>query len=194
MEGTSATAFKRASAFLVETVAAVSPADWNEPGLGSWSIRELAAHANRAHTTVEEYLLDPKPPEPPGSGYFTEAAIAQRARDSLEALGDDPAAAVAKWSERAIRLVESAAADATIGSPAGTMTLAGYLPSRTAELTIHCMDIVRTLGLTAPAPPDEAVTESLLFTAGRAMSQGNGGLLLLATSGRAHLPDGFSVY
>lgn len=194
MEGSSAAAFQVASTFLLEVVAPLSPGDWDREGLGSWSVRELVAHANRAHTTVEEYLLNPQPPEPRGSDYFSEAAIAERARDSLEALGDDPVAAVAKCSERVTKLVESAAEDAIIGSPAGTMTLAGYLPSRTAELTIHGIDLLRALGRTTPSVPTQALAESLLFTTGRALSKGNGELLLLATSGRAQLPQGFSVY
>jgi uncharacterized protein (TIGR03083 family) len=194
MEGTSATAFKAASMFLLEVVAALSPEDWDREGLGSWNVRELVAHANRAHTTVEEYLLRPQPPEPRGSGYFSEAAIAERARESLQALGDDPAAAVATCSERVTKLIDGAAQDATIGSPVGTMTLAAYLPSRTAELTIHGIDLLNSLRRTTPPVPIEAIAESLSFTAGRAVSRGNGELLLLATSGRAELPEGFSVY
>jgi uncharacterized protein (TIGR03083 family) len=194
MEGSSATAFKAASTFLLEVVAAVSPEDWERAGLGSWSVRELVAHANRAHTTVEEYLLRPRPPEPRGSGYFSEEAIAERARESLDSLGDDPAGAVAASSEQVTRLVDEAAQDATIGSPAGTMTLAAYLPSRTAELTIHGIDLLNALRRTSPPVPIGAIAESLSFTAGRAVSRGNGELLLLATSGRAQLPEGFSVY
>jgi hypothetical protein len=68
-----------------------SDGSWDQPGLGSWTIRELAAHANRGQTTVEQYLRHPQPPQPPGSSYFTEEAIAARGREAVLALAADSA-------------------------------------------------------------------------------------------------------
>jgi uncharacterized protein (TIGR03083 family) len=194
MQGSSATAFKAASVFLVEVVATLGPSDWDRNGLGTWSIRELVAHANRAHTTLEDYFLRPQTPEPRDSGYFSEEAIAQRGRESLEALGNDPTTAVAECSDRLIQLVEGVAEDATVSGPAGKMTFAAYLPSRTAELTIHSLDLLSALGRTTPSAPKEALEESLVFTMTRAVSKDKGELLLRAISGRGQLPDPFSVY
>ncbi|MHB1585380.1 MAG: maleylpyruvate isomerase N-terminal domain-containing protein, partial [Acidimicrobiales bacterium] len=129
--------FVEASGYLVAVVGQVPGDAWDRPGLGSWSVRELVAHANRAHTTVEEYLTEPRPPEPPGSDYFLPEAIAERGRQAVAALGDDPAAAVAADAARVVALVGATPLDATLGSPMGTMPLGQYLPSRVAELVVH---------------------------------------------------------
>lgn len=192
MDDALATAFRDASRFLVESVRLVPDGSWDAPGLGSWSVRELVAHANRGQTTVEDYLLRPQEPEPRGSTYFTEEAVAARGREAVLALGDDPVSVVAMTSTRVTTLVENNPLDARIGSPAGTMTLAEYLPSRVAELTIHALDIVHVLGADLAAPRT-ALQESLVFVAQRAMSK-SGQEVLLALTGRTQLPAGYSVY
>jgi uncharacterized protein (TIGR03083 family) len=192
MDDGSVTAFRDASRFLVEAVRLVPDSGWDAPGLGSWSMRELVAHANRGHTTVEEYLLRPQQPQPPGSAYFSDEAIAARGREAVRALGDDPAGAVAAASTAVIALIEQSPPEAKIGSPAGTMTLAQFLPSRTTELTIHALDIARAVGADLPAPPS-ALRESLMFVAQRAAGR-SGQDVLLALSGRGQLPAGYSVY
>jgi len=153
-------AFALASRFLVQAVQSVPESRWDSPGLGSWDMRELVAHANRAHTTIEDYLFRPRPPEPPDGNYFSDAAIAERGREAVTALGESPVATVAAKSDEVIALVETTSPEATIGSPAGTMTLSAYLPSRIAELTVHGLDIVHALGLELPAPSG-ALQESL---------------------------------
>ncbi len=193
MEGPSVDAFCLASRFLVQAVQSVPESRWHSTGLGSWNMRELVAHANRAHTTIEDYLFRPRSPEPADGGYFSEAAVAERGREAVAALGESPAATVAARSDEVIALVEMTSPDATIGSPAGTMTLSAYLPSRTAELTIHGLDIVHALevALSAPSP---ALQESLAVVTRLSVGKGNGELVLLALSGRRELPPYFSVY
>jgi len=73
------------------------------------------------------------------------------------------------------------------------MTLSEYLPSRTAELTIHGTDIVRALG-SELAAPTEALVESLAFVTEWCATKGIGEVVLRALSGRAPLPSGFSAY
>jgi uncharacterized protein (TIGR03083 family) len=192
MDDGSVTAFRDASRFLVAAVRAVPDSGWDAPGLGNWSVRQLVAHANRGHTTVEEYLLRPQQPQPPGSAYFSDEAIAARGREAVRALGDDPAGAVEATSTAVIALIEQSPPEAQIGSPAGTMTLAQFLPSRTAELTIHGLDIARAAGADMSAPPS-ALRESLVFVAQRAAGK-SGQEVLLALSGRGPLPTGYSVY
>jgi uncharacterized protein (TIGR03083 family) len=193
MEGPSVEAFRLASRFLVQAVESVPESKWDSAALGSWDMRELVAHANRAHTTIEDYLSQPRTPEPPDSGYFSEAAVAERGRRAVAALGESPAATVSAKSDEVIALVEMTSPEATVGSPAGTMTLGAYLPSRTAELTIHGLDVVRALGveLFAPLP---ALQESLAAVTRLSVGKGSGELVLLALSGRAELPPRFSVY
>jgi uncharacterized protein (TIGR03083 family) len=188
-----AAAFADASGFLVQAVRLVPADGWDQPGIGSWTRRELAGHANRSHTLLAEYLLRPQPPQPPGSPYFSAAAIAARGRDAVAVLGADPAAAIAAASASAIALVAATAPDAVLGSPAGTMPLARYLPSRIAELTIHALDLTGALGADL-APPPAAVRESLAFVAAVAARRDQPAAVLLALTGRGHLPDGYSVY
>lgn len=193
MDESTTDAFNLASRFLVQAVRLVPENAWDRPGLGSWNLLELVGHANRAHSTVEEYLLRPRPPERQGSDYFSDAAIAARGREAVAVLGDSPAVTIAAKSDEIIALVARTSPNATIGSPAGTMTLGEYLPSRIAELTIHGLDIVHALGAVLPVPLP-SLKESLAMVAARAIARGNGALVLLALSGRAELPDGFSVY
>jgi hypothetical protein len=188
-----AQAFGMASRFFAEAVGLAPVAAWQSRGLGDWPLLELVAHGNRAHTTVEEYLLRPRPPEPPGSSYFSNEAVAERGRQAVAALGGDPLRAVVAASERAIALVEKTPANASVGSPAGTMTLGAYLPSRIAELTIHGLDVIAALGAELAAPP-LALVESLRFVTGRLVKKGEGQAVLLALAGRAPLPPGLSAY
>jgi uncharacterized protein (TIGR03083 family) len=193
VDGELADTYEAASAFFVQATRAVPEPAWGSPGLADWTVLDLVGHGNRAHTTVEEYLLSPQPPVGPGSDYFSEARINERAREAVLALGDDPKGSVASTAARVIALVRSTPADATLGSPARTTTLAGYLPSRIAELTIHGLDLTRALGAEIEPPPP-ALLESLRFVAVPLVKQGKGELALLALSGRVPLPHDFSAY
>lgn len=192
MDDALTTAFRDASEFLVKSVRLVPDDAWDGPGLGSWTVRELVAHANRGQTTIEEYLLRPREPEPPGSAYFTEEAVAARGREAVLALGDDPAEAVAATSRAVTALVENTPADATIGSPARTMTLADYLPSRIVELTVHGLDITSAIGADLSVPAT-AMRVSLGFVA-RLAARKSGQDVLFALTGRSALPEGYSVF
>ena len=48
--------FATAAACLVATVHQIQPGDWDKPGLGEWTVRDLVGHASRALSTVEQYL------------------------------------------------------------------------------------------------------------------------------------------
>lgn len=187
--------YRAGSQFLRDAIALIPDDGWDQPGIGTWTLRELVGHANRAHTLIEEYLLRPRPPEPADGPYFRPEAIAQRGREAVAALGDDPAATVAADAEAAIALIGRTDPDATVGSPIRTMSLRQYVPSRTAELTIHALDIAAALGADL-VPPPPALQESLAFSArlSALRSAEAGTAVLLALSGRGTLPAGFSVY
>jgi len=125
--------------------------------------------------------------------YFAESAIAQRARDAVDALGDDPVATVRRDAERALAVIAASPADAVIGSPMGSMALSAYLPSRSAELVIHGLDLARALTLPV-APPADAIIAALEWVGAVASRRKVAVDLLLAATGRAALPPGFSVY
>ncbi|HEY5111482.1 MAG TPA: maleylpyruvate isomerase N-terminal domain-containing protein [Acidimicrobiales bacterium] len=194
MEGPGFDAFRAAATYFVDVVASVSSSSWDAPGLGVWTVLETVGHASRANVIIIDYLEHPQPPEAPDSTYWSEANIAERGRKAVATLGDDPHATVAAAADFAVAFIGRTPADATVGSPIGTMTLSDYLPSRTAELTIHGLDIARALNLDL-APPTEALLESLAFVATISSTRKHQGVaVLLALTGRADLPPGFSAY
>lgn len=78
-------------------------------------------------------------------------------------------------------------------TPVGTMTLSGYLPTRTFELVVHGHDLASTLGVSAPPQLAEPARSCLRLAMSLAVEQGAAGDVLLALTGRGPLPPGFSV-
>ena len=97
-------AFDQATAFFITATESVRPEQWNNPGLGEWSVRDLVGHTSRALLTVETYLGRPAPTVEltTPADYFRAVAasltdpsqLAQRVRDAGGALGQDPIKAV----------------------------------------------------------------------------------------------------
>ena len=195
-------AFEQAARFFVETVAPVRPGQWDAPGLGEWTVRDLVGHTSRALLTVETYLGRPadRPEVTSPLDYFLVAGaatggssqVAQRGREAGAALGEDPAGAVADIAARVLGRLGSVADDALLGTPVGGMRLRDYLPTRTFELVVHTLDLAAALGIEA-TPPDRALAPALEIVAGLAARRGHGPRLLLASTGRTGLPDGFSI-
>jgi uncharacterized protein (TIGR03083 family) len=155
--------FVEASRFLVSAVGAVPGDRWDGPGLGGWSLRELVAHANRGQTLVGEYLLRPRPPEPPESDYFTEEAVAARAATPSSRWVPIPRPPSRPASTAVVALQErtSGGGDREPGRQHAARTVPA---ARTTELTIHALDIAHALGEDGTAPPP-APQESLAFVA-----------------------------
>jgi uncharacterized protein (TIGR03083 family) len=197
-------AFEAATRAFVAQVARIDTSALDGPGLGAWDLRALVGHASRSLVTVDTYLdrpaeqLDvPTAPEyysaiaPLLAGDST-AAIEQRGREAGQALGDDPAAAIAQLAERVLAKVAAADPAQQIETIAGGMTLEEYLRTRTFELVVHGIDIDRALER-EPAPDPLALADSLVLAAEAAAVAGKGVDLLLALTGRSVLPAGFSV-
>ena len=119
-------------------------------------------------------------------------AVAERGRQAGAALGDDPSAAVRALVERVLARVQQAG-DPVIETIGGGMALSAYLPTRTFELVVHGYDVARATGLPPPAVSDGVLADVVTTAAGAAVRHGQGCALLLALTGRAPLPDGFSV-
>jgi len=86
-------AFEEAAHWLAAVVGRIGPGQWSHPGLGVWTVQELAGHAGRALVTVEEYLTDPGlPPDPHPGGAGGTAGDAGTA-----APGDGPVAGAATY-------------------------------------------------------------------------------------------------
>ena len=194
-------AYLAASDWYLALLGGIPDDRWDRPGLGEWTVRELAAHTSRAYLTLVEYL------EPTGridvdspAGYFrraipdpaANASIAARARDEAVLLGADPVPEVSRRAQAARRAVEQAPPGAVCVTRGGTLSLADFLATRVVELTVHTLDLGEALGR-AEEPPESAATLSLTVLAALAASP-SAGVLLRALTGRIRLPLGFSVF
>ncbi|GCE43593.1 maleylpyruvate isomerase N-terminal domain-containing protein [Rhodococcus sp. USK10] len=204
MDGPTAHAFDNAARRFLE-VSASATGHYDDPGLGEWSVRDLLGHTSRSLTTVETYLdvagdeSDPVDLADAVAYYLAiagaladTAAVAQRGRAAGAALGEDPMAALTALVARVPERVRATPATALVRTPFGTMTLQGYLPTRTLELTVHTCDLAATLGVSADVPHD-AVAETFAVIGGLAAAQGTASAALLALTGRLPLPAGYSV-
>lgn len=199
-EGSVSDVFERAASGFVEAVSSLRDADWSRPALGEWDVRALVGHS-RALSTVDTYLAngggapqldDPieyflavlADPTDPERRARLDAAVAERGQQAGAELGENPARAVTQLAERVGTLVRASAADAPVATPAGTMTLSTYLPTRSFELTVHTLDLTRAVDLPTPAvlgPPMSAACE----LAGRlAARRSNVADILLGVVGR----------
>jgi uncharacterized protein (TIGR03083 family) len=195
-------AYQQAAQFFVDTVAQVRDSQWEQVGLGEWTIRALVGHTNRALLTVETYLATPAttaelqcPVE-----YFLRAAaaladpaaVAARGREAGKALGAEPLRAVRTTAQRVLQRVEAAADATLLQTPVGGMRLLDYLPTRVFELTIHTLDLATAAALAA-TPPEAAARVTSALVVELALSGRKIAPLLRATTGRGPLPTGFSV-
>jgi uncharacterized protein (TIGR03083 family) len=194
-------AFEHAAAWFVGT-AAIATGQWDEPGLGEWTLRDLVGHTSRSLLTVESYLSVPATGARVASAadYFRLAmasigdpsAVTARGRAAGAALGEQPAEAVAGIADRVLARVRHATEDDLVGTPVGAMRLGDYLSTRTFELVVHTCDLASALDRPLDVPPD-AGTESLRLVGELATAGGSAGPLLLAATGRRGLPSGFTV-
>jgi uncharacterized protein (TIGR03083 family) len=194
-------AYGQAAGWFVRVAQAVD-GGWDRPGLGEWTVRDLVGHTSRALLTVDSYLSQPAAAADVASpiDYFvavsaapgSAAAVAERGRQAGAALGDQPAAAVADMAERVLSRVAGAEPDELMTTPAGGIRLADYLPTRTFELTVHTCDLAAAVGAEQTVPEGAATVTAGLIGA-LAARTGRAAPLLLATTGRGPLPDGYSV-
>ncbi len=193
-------AFRDAAEWYVRTAALVGDR-WELPGLGEWDVRALVGHTSRSLLTVEAYLARPAVAVDVASApeYYraTRAVaagpdVAQRGRDAGEALGDDPAEAVAEIAARVVPVVMAARGSELVTTIAGGMRLLDYLPTRTFELVVHTADLAAALSVHADVPV-RAGQQALELVATLAAEEGLAAPLLLAATGRTGLPPGFSV-
>jgi len=179
--------FQAASRFFAACVAAVPVERYQDPWSDEWRVLDLIGHGNRANVLPVEYYERPVPLAAPG--YVLPENVAERGRQAVRDLGEDPVAAVRAASDRALATVAAAPDDAVVGTPFGEETLGTYLRSRTAELVLHGTDLGTDVEV-----PAEALVECGGFLLGLAVRRGQGLDVVRALSGRGTLPPGFSVY
>ena len=194
-------AFRASVQLLVDVVERVPPEGWQKPGLGEWTIHELVSHVAGAAEAPVAYAGEARPIEIKGAAeYYARAMaspsihqeVAERARQGVERLGDDPVAAVRAIAERTLSAVDGFADDAPIVTSVGPVSLEDYLPTRILEVVVHAMDIGDAAGIPVE-PPHEALSVCLALLGDIAVGQGEGALLAMALSGRRPLPEGYNV-
>lgn len=197
--------FAQATAGVLEVIDLVPYDLWTEPGLGSWTVRELVAHTARAWTTTSTYLSDvipdPDSPTVTAAQYFARAlatpgvhdGIAQRARDDVAELGADPQEAVQAYAARASRIVDSLPDDRRLLTPGGVMVLHDYLATRAFELTVHGLDVCRAIDLDPPDDLVNAAAPAAVLAAQVAAERGQSVTVLEAMTGRTAFADALNV-
>ena len=180
--------FGTAVDLFLSTVALVQDDQWDAPGLGVWTVRDLVGHTSRAMLTVEEYATVGTN----RAGFGDSSDIAERGREAGEALGDDPVLAVNEIAVRVLKLVDSLDDDHVVETPIGKRPLARYLRSRVTELTIHSIDLADAIHVTIPVPP-EAMRDTLHSLADAALRLGVGKEVSFALTGRKPLKKGFTL-
>ena len=186
----------------IDTVSRVGDTQWQQVGLGEWTVRELVGHTCRATFGLIENSMDHpaerldierpvdfwKDMRTPADN----AAIAEDGRKAADALGDHPLEAVQTTADRVRAYIDRTPDDALITTRAGGIRLIDYLATRVFECTIHTLDLATAIqvAIELPAP---AATIALQLLGERAQLRGHTIPLLLAATGRRPLPEGLSV-
>jgi hypothetical protein len=183
---------------MLATIDEVEPHQWELPGLGVWTVRELTAHSLRAFTTIERYLAaDPTVDRVifDAAEYYrigmsdpnVHAGVAERGRVAGAQL-TDPVGECEATAQRVLALVASTADDDVVSTSFGQMMFTEYLATRVAELALHTLDIQRACGLPATLPhATSSVVVELMAEIAEPIA------LLLALTGRGTLPVDFNV-
>ncbi len=195
-------AYRQAVVCFLETATKVQPEQWDAPGLGVWTVRDLVGHASRSITRVEEFgvrraesiditsavhhyrrsLRQPSDDE----------RVAERGRIAGRELGDDPLATMnADWA-RAEPVLDATDEDTVIDYDNGGIRFGDYLETRIFELTVHTLDLANAIGVEVE-PSREALGVTLQLLAALAVESGRGAPLALSGTGRGPLPDGYTV-
>lgn len=156
-------AFRYASHWWRSLVGAIDDHQWDQTGLGEWTVRELVAHTDRAYKTIITYLtgdtVDPTPITTAAQYMRVVLAeetphvhIADRARREAVEVSDwvSETDALARSCEK---LVADTPGDAVCHLMVGEMPLAQYLATRAVELVVHGLDLASVLGIDVNPPP-----------------------------------------
>jgi uncharacterized protein (TIGR03083 family) len=191
-------AFEDASATLLTTIDRVAAHQWELPGLGMWTVRELVAHTLRGFTTIERslaaqptvdrliidaadyyriVLADPK----------VHAGVAERGRSAGAQL-TDPVGETEATAQRVLAVVASTADDDVVETFAGQMMFIEYLATRATEVALHTLDLQRATGQPLELQPaTSSMVVGLLAELAEPIT------LMSALTGRGHLPADFNV-
>lgn len=197
-----------AAGAFADLVDQLPPDRWDRPGLGDWSLRDLVGHTCSAAISAVVAALDqPREREDIRSaeGYYALAktvdpavyqtavvASTDDARRTGAGLGTEPAAVVRRLVDQAAAKLAGTPDDLVVDTAGGGMRLNAWLPTRTFELVVHHLDIAAATGVPTHLP-DALVADCAALAARIASEVGDGPSVLLALTGRARLPETFSV-
>ena len=192
--------YLEAGASFADLVASLPP-PLSGPGLGDFDLRALVGHTARSLVTVSEYLRRPAASVDleTAADYVAGLATAVAAdpegvnRRGVEAgamLGDDPAGAVRLLLDEVVADLARATPDQLVTTIGGGMRLRDYLPTRSFELVVHCLDIAAAVP-TRWTPPAAALADAVALAAEVAVRRGEGTILLRLVTGRE--PGGISI-
>lgn len=194
--------YLEAGKFFGSVVDKVDIDGWEAPALGEWCVRDLTGHTYRSFTTVLSYSARPgdKVELERPVDYFLKAfegladpkQVAERGRAAGLEIIDDPKMMVRGFAMYVENKLDELSDDHIMATPVGGMRLIDYLPTRTFELMIHTMDLAIALGVN-DEPPENGMEATLQILGQLALHRGHAPRLILATTGRHVLPDGFSL-
>lgn len=201
-------AFRSAAVSFADLIARVPAGGWDGPGLGDWTLRELAGHAagsglrqipavlassadeiTRAGSEDYWLLARAVPPEVLAAA---RRASDEDARTNAVALEDDPAGVVGDLVGLATQALGRVEDDHLVETPAGGMRVRDWLPTRTFELVVHGLDIAAAAHIEMHLDP-EVYAQAAAQAARAAAMAGDGPALLRALTGRAPLPPTITI-
>ena len=194
--------YLEAGEYFASVVDQVDIDGWDEPALGEWCVRDLTGHTYRAFTTVLSYSAKPGDRVDLVSpvDYFIKALetlsdpkqVAERGRAAGLEIIDDPRMMIRGFAMYVKNKLEELSDDFILACPIGGIRLIDYLPTRTFEIVIHTMDLAKAVGVDAK-PPEAGMEATLQIMGQLAIHRGQASELILASTGRGGLPEGFSV-
>ncbi|MEV6630664.1 maleylpyruvate isomerase N-terminal domain-containing protein [Actinoplanes sp. NPDC051470] len=200
-------AYRAAAVSFADLVSRVPVDRWHVPALGDWSLLDLVGHVATELRDVPEVLGAPagQVEIPSTEAYWAFARVApvdvvakahaesgRSAREAGKALGGDPAGAVNELIGRATQTLAAAKDDDVVTTAAGGMRVQDWVPTRTFELVVHGQDVAAAAGVEF-SPGLDAMAEAVTQATFVAVAVGDGPLLLRALTGRAALPDRYSI-
>jgi uncharacterized protein (TIGR03083 family) len=203
-------AYKHAMEFFVTTVSKIHDDQWDLPGLGEWTVRDLVGHTARAMLTVAQFAAPSSDSSaeaeqatagiPTPAAYYqrafvgegTNARIAERGRQTGASLGPVLPAAVSLMSTEIASLIDTLSDDHVFATLIGGIRLVDYLPTRTVELVVHTLDLQEATGIEGD-PPRDAMLSTLHLLAELAVDTPDAGHLARLATGRDAWNGPFSV-
>jgi uncharacterized protein (TIGR03083 family) len=195
--------FGIAAESFLELVGRIPAYQWNDPGLGTWSVRDLVGHTSRAITTIETYLAEAPADTltlPNAEAYYSEVfarftndeAVAARGVEAGERLGENPMRTITADVVRASAAAAAQPVDRLVSVGGMGIPLAEYLRTRVFELVVHSLDIAKATDLDHHIPVS-VIADVAALSARVAALKGDGEYVLFALTGRGSLAQGYSI-